>query len=551
MPVIEKNRVFDKTAIEGLKEKITELLKTAEEVTENLKDEMDNITGIAAGIPAEVKYDGLTTAASALKGSLDAQVYTDMQNAIEEKLGDLTAEIPLYDSRSAEVLTGLSTVAASLTGMLGELKDLIAQGSLTMSLEEFTGKLEEYEKRWSEGGSNLDAKMQRAMTYLKGLVLFSEFSMDPVNLSTGNFYYEKEDITVRGRLPLVFKRHYNALDKGGGALGEGWSHSLEARIGIVNEEEGNYIKKIILYLEDGRETAFVRDDAASCFRDIYTGSEEIEKTDEGYLYKKGMLSYAFDDDGHLMSMTDEDGNAIACSYDEEGRLTLAEQRMSGAGETEEHASFTFRYREDGSLKELTDHTGRSVSFFIMEGRLSEVTDPEGNTVCYRYGENGKIRAVRNAKGIMTVRNEYDEKGRITKQKFPDRGYMCYDYDDKKNRTVLTERNGSRITYVQDEKLRNVEIIYHDSSESCTYNDRNLRTSRTDRNGNTTRYSYDDKGKVTGIINALGEKTSLTYNGDEKLLCIKRCGREILRNSYDKEGRLIKSSDALGREQVVK
>lgn len=57
--------------------------------------------------------------------------------------------------------------------------------------------------------------------------------------------------------------------------------------------------------------------------------------------------------------------------------------------------------------------------------------------------------------------------------------------------------------------------------------------------------------MTGIINALGEKTSLTYNGDGKLLCIKRCGREILRNSYDKEGRLIKSSDALGREQVVK
>ena len=476
MAGIGKNRVFDSAALEELKSQVMGLMQTAQDVTETIKEEMNTLKGIADKVPAEAKHAGLSSAASALAGSLDTAIYEDLRSKISKKLDELNAQVPAYDAASAAVLGELTGAAGNLIAMIDGLKGMIGQGSLQMSLTEFTAKLEEYKTEWEQGGMDLEAKMALAMSYLKGLVLFSEFSRDPVNLSTGNFYYEKEDMTVRGRMPLTFKRHYNAMDKDGGILGQGWSHSLEERLTFAGEGE---TKSPILHLADGQEIAFKADaDEPECFHDIHTGGDELHKTEEGYSYRKEALTRLFDTEGHLVKKEDEDGNALLYAYDEEGRLKKVKQSPSGG-------HFLFTYKEDGTLKAVTDHTGRSVGFFFMEGRLTEVTDPEGSVICYRYEENGRMRAVKNPRGILTVRNEYDEKGRITRQKFPDKGEMCYAYDDKKNTTTLTERNGSVITYVQDERLRNTEIIYHDSKESCTYNDRNQKTSRTDRNGNTT------------------------------------------------------------------
>ena len=230
MSGIGKNRVFDRAALEELKSRIVELMQTAQEVTEAIREEMNTLQGIGGDVPAEAKHDGLYTAAQTLAGELDTEPYLTFQAKISSKIDELNAEIPAFDVASAGVLKGLTAAAGDLTAMLEDLKGLIGQGSLKMSPEEFSGKLEEYRSAWEQGGKNLEAKMALAMTYLKGLVKISEYSKDPVNLSTGNFYYEREDMTVRGRMPLTLKRHYNAMDRGGGALGQGWSHSLEERL---------------------------------------------------------------------------------------------------------------------------------------------------------------------------------------------------------------------------------------------------------------------------------------------------------------------------------
>ena len=52
-----------------------------------------------------------------------------------------------------------------------------------------------------------------------------------VNLSTGNAYEQKEDLSVPGRgLPLRFERTYHSLDTYSGPLGYGWSHSFDASL---------------------------------------------------------------------------------------------------------------------------------------------------------------------------------------------------------------------------------------------------------------------------------------------------------------------------------
>ena len=450
--------------------------------------------------------------------------------------------MPAYDSQGAEILSGLSSAAEGLTAQLKELEALVGQGSLSMSLESFQGKLLECMEKWNTGAAGLEARLLMARTFLKGMVLTSVFSKDPVNLSTGNFYYEKEDLRLAGAVPLVWKRYYNAMDGGASCLGQGWSHTGGERVRQAGDG-------LILVQEDGRERALVHT-AGEVFADAHTGVPVLWREGEGYVWKEeGKSALHFTAEGLPLYREDTAGNYIRYAHDGEGRLLSATVVPAGwSVATEGLPCLSFSYGPDGTLREAADHTGRKVRFFCVEGQLTEVTDPEGNVTSYRYGENGKLRAVKNARGILTVRNDYDEQGRVTRQRFPDRGEMRYEYRDAENCTVLTERNGSTITYVQDERLRNIRTIYHDGEERRTYNSRDLVTSRTDRNGNRTCYTYDDKGHLTGVVNALGEKISCTYNADGKLLCMKRQGKELVKNRYDAEGRLTRTTDAMGRSR---
>ena len=531
MSGIGENRVFDRVALEELKEQAAALMKCASEVTEELSVEMDALLAAVSQIPGEARHPGLESGAESLKGKLDTTVYDDLKVKLTENLEKLITLIPLYDSQSGAVLTELSGAAKSICSMVEELKSLIRQGSLTLSLEEFREKLVDCEKKWQTERQRLEGNMQLAMTYLKGLTLTSAYSKDPVNLSTGNFFYEKEDLKIAGLPPLIFTRYYNALDRWSSALGDGWSFTH----GELLEKQG---EALVLHRADGKETTFQKE--GEDYRDIHTGKERLVREKDRYVYEEGGLFTCFLEDGRLLYKKDRDGNEIRYCHDEKKRVVKAEQ-VPGGG------SLFFSYGEEGFLKEVRDHTGRSLSFFYLEGRLSEVTDPEGHTLRYRYGEDGKLRGVRNPAGVLTVRNTYDEQGRVVSQRFPDKGEMHYSYEEG-NRTVLTERNKSRMTYVQDERLRHIKTLYHDSEETFTYDDKDRLTGKTDRNGNHTSYTYDGNGNLTGVTDALGEKTGFTYNKEGKLLAVEKAGKVYLQNRYDQAGHLKETEDILGRKR---
>ena len=50
-------------------------------------------------------------------------------------------------------------------------------------------------------------------------------SSDPVNLSTGNFIYDHEDMQAGGEIPLSFHRYYNSKDTGTGTMGSCFLHN--------------------------------------------------------------------------------------------------------------------------------------------------------------------------------------------------------------------------------------------------------------------------------------------------------------------------------------
>ena len=371
---------------------------------------------------------------------------------------------------------------------------------------------------------------------------------DPVNMSTGNFYYEKEDLKITGIMGLSMKRHYDVINNYSGVLGEGWCHEYESHLEIAEiTTDGEEVQKgIRLYKEDGKEIDFTENQGV--YHDEKTGLDEIEviKSEDGTQYshkeKNSTEKSIYDSTGKLIRKTDRNGNEIEFTYNEEGYLTEAREGES---------VLLFSYDKKGILNKVKDHTGREVVYRYeeREGKeyLTSVTGADGNTVRYTYGLTDKMRSLENGRGITTIVNEYDEKGRVIKQTYPDKGEALWKYDDKNKQVTFTEQNGNQIVYEHDSLYRNVKTIYADSEEIYEYNVRNQRTGYTDRNGNKYRFSYDAKGNLTQSITPDRTKTNMTYDAGGRLLSLSVNGVVKIKNNYDSKGNLTESTDAEGRK----
>jgi len=375
---------------------------------------------------------------------------------------------------------------------------------------------------------------------------------DPVNMATGNFHTQKEDLTAGGKPELKLERTYNALGNG-----NGWNFHFDTRLCLETEDV------FVLRLPEGRE---------EIWRTGESGEPECESGGKGILTVKASgrtakeqpqeaeyiysipdgETYGYDRAG-LCLYLERDGRKIRFTYDDEYRLIRAENNKS-------HISFTYEENDDalpGCMTPVSaeDHTGRKVSYRYETGedgtkRLVGVTRADGSAEAYGYDENGRLRTMTDAKNVCMLVNEYDVKGRTVRQTYPDGSVTETLYDDE-NRTVTErEKDGSEIRYKRDERYRTTEILYADGTkESYRYNGKNRRISGTDRLGRETRYAYDREGRITMVRDALGTATHITYDANGKVLSVKKAGVTVLKNTYDSHGNLICTEDAGGNRTL--
>jgi len=439
MSRLEQNRVFHRGAMEELEQQSTSLMDCAGDVTDDLKEALQALLETAESVPAEAKDGTLVSTINAVLSSLDTSPYERMKQSLKSLLGNLTDNIFSLDQKYGEAMKALNQKSGIRSLKTKDLTELIAKGTCQKGKTSLEAALKECRGRWESGTKSLAEKLALTMTCLKGENSTCKSSVDPVNLSTGNFYYEKEDLCLEGELPIKFQRYYNAMDKQKGSLGYGWVHTYEERLSI--REEGS----LTLYREDGKEKTFVKEGAS--YRDKHTGREHIEivteaeteaETDNShiaYRYRgEDGITRLFDKEGKLLEKRDQRGNRLQICHDQQERPARVSSPKDGSW-------LSFTYDKEGYLREVSDHSGRRLAYFVMEGHLSEATDAKGHTVTYRYAGNGKLRAIKNAEGVFPVKNEYDEHDRITKQKFPDQGELHYRYEDARNQVHLTERSG--------------------------------------------------------------------------------------------------------------
>lgn len=377
-------------------------------------------------------------------------------------------------------------------------------------------------------------RFQRVLQWAAGKNLKCHlFGGDPINMNTGNFIYEKEDLVVPGRTTLSFRMFYNAIDTGeAGSLGKGWHHNQEWKI------QGDD-RRGLIYLCDGEGRRIpYRKTLEGLYTPLLGNVGLLKRESKGYCYcDSESVEYVFDEEGKLLKKADRNGNQDEYIYNSKGQL----KEIHGAN----GGKLYYNYNREGKLIQVKDHAGRSVAIHYRYGKLYRFVNSCDYSFTYFYNENGKLESILRPDGITALKNEYDSLDRVVKQTMPDGGVTEIKYDADNLKTYHMQPNGSMIIYESDERFRNIKTVYEDGEEMYEYNDKNLRTLSVDKLGNATKYNYDDRGNLTEIVDSMGNRVSMKYDDKNRLLSKKTPNGIAIENRYDKMGRLVETKDAEG------
>ena len=530
-------RVFQVSEISTLCNELKTLLNGCKTHISNMKTYAEQADEALAEVPGEVRHYDAVSSASELRSALKTEKIEEALTKLENCRQRACELIPAADTDYAAQTRELMGVTKNLQTLLEEIEQFLIHTPLTTDYSAFKKAFEEVQARWNKVTENAEKAVEKLMANIKGAeTICHAFSKDPVNLSTGNFIYDRTDLEVGGREPFVFRRFYNAINGREGVLGRDWNHNYEVHLEFTDGEA-------VLLREDGKEERFFWE--KDRYLSLFASEGVLEKAEEGYMYRtREQKVYRFDREGMCLETETLLGGRVTFTYETEAPFRLVK------AEKDTGEFFAFSYGADGMLERVEDHTGRCLSYQYQGGLLKEVRLPDGNTFRYGYTPQGKLEQVENQRGIVTVENFFDEEHRTTLQKFPDGTQMSYVYDAEKKTVELTERNGSRVTYVHDDKYRDVKHIHSNGEERFAYNQNNQKTLYVDRLGNKTQYAYDPAGNLVRVIDALGNKTEILYGKKNQPTGIKINGKDKLCGEYDAQGRLVKTRDALGNEVEI-
>lgn len=529
MANLEKNRVFTTESLLNLKNQAVTLMETADTVCEQLEAERDTIEALFKEIPSEYQDVGLRDSLSQVPSKMRDPIYSQTSDQFQKTLDKLATQIPLTDEFTAEAISLLTEATAAATHMINELESLLYSNAPYTTMEQFAAALSQCKQQWGDTIA-IDLQIAMAETMLKGIYRFMETYGDPVNTATGNFLHTHTDLTIQLPIPLAFTRTYNAMDKRKGILGRGWVHNNEQKLIIKNKDT------ILRITPEGREETYTLTQAGH-YRETHTGRLTLRQQENTYHLEEEGLTAIYDQEGRLLRLEKGTGTAINLIYDQDQKLTGAQ---ASTGE-----SLKYHYDGEGKLWKVTDHTGRTTTFTYQSKKLAAVTDPQGATLTYRYGDNNRIREIITPENQTTLQNEYDNHRRIISQTLADGGKIHFTYLDKANAVKVTQQNGNEITYCHDSQMRHIKTIDTNGSRSQTYDANHNITTRQDKIGNCTQYAYDEHNRIICITDPLGHQTKYTYNREGKVIRTQYPDHGVTENTYDSLGRLLESKDQEG------
>jgi RHS repeat-associated protein len=395
--------------------------------------------------------------------------------------------------------------------------------------------------------------------------MLGQVMVHDVLIQDGSLNLTRQDVAFKGRGPqFAFTRSYNNQSSASQEfkpLGEGWSHSLDLKLRPLSSDasgagsvpdwvfslrgsffqasdippnlgltmvqvNGNVFKKAggTWYPERGHHGSL--DETGVDF--VFTAKDGTR-----YRYPKfpfspmpvahiedrngNAMTFAYDQRGRLMSVTDAVGRVFAFTYDyPPGVWTERLMKVTGPDELE----LFFSYDEHGYLAGTqrgarieTYEYQRELGAKDLDYNLVKTTDANGNVYSYEY--HGPTELPVSLGNFVKALKPYDV---VKSVGYPDGNAARFVYDTAGgNRRIVTDLNGQDTAYTLNFYGNPNRIEAPEGKvTSMTWSidegkDDNVMTSKTDGRGFTTSFDYDRRGNIAVERDPYGHSVTTSWN----------------------------------------
>jgi RHS repeat-associated protein len=209
-----------------------------------------------------------------------------------------------------------------------------------------------------------------------------------------------------------------------------------------------------------------------------------------------VTKYQYDSGFNLIGTIDALGRPRSFSYDGNGNPI---KTIDAAGN---QSSMTY----DPIFNQLTTFTDNrgNVTTFVLDnnGNVTSQVYPDKTFESYSYGQAGLLSQT-DAKG-QTTTYSYTPSGQLLSRTYPDHTSATYSYDAEGNLISAADSTGT-ITQTYDAGNRLVSKTYPGSRTlQYKYNSGGQRIQLTDADGQMTSYTYDADGRLSQLLNSVGQ-----------------------------------------------
>ncbi|MDB2614128.1 DUF6531 domain-containing protein, partial [Chlamydiales bacterium] len=386
---------------------------------------------------------------------------------------------------------------------------------------------------------------------------------DPVDIITGAFYLDEQDLILPGPFPIEIRRNYNSQHPLLGSFGCGWKLGLNPL--MIKQEGKRYIAEldgtVIVYEKNHESNRFEvsKDENLNLNNMSCKGIGGMANPYNSYIEDEVLYgadgSKRFFNEGLLSQWVNARGDTLTFSYSNE-KLSKIE---SSNGDF-----CRFLYHYDGKIAEISLRDGRRVTYsYDSQGDLIRVVLPNEGEIRYDYDAFHQIIRETKPHGRV-LENCFDEQGRVKEQRSPlgvlQQMVASATFDYQEGKTTVTDAGGGTTTYsIFKNKIYKIvdpagyqmmqawfidEKSWFDPEQECVLVSdeakgfpRSLKAT-IDKRGLVTSYSYDKRGNPTEIQLSGGDISSpilkkSAYN-NQNLCTEERTGSLVTKTIYDEK-----------------